>query len=149
MNFSSKYSQLAKKSKSLNLSFVLRVLLSLAAFAVDVAEGVLARAAALDLDEVRRRENRPQQDDVQQILAVVAGGHHADRDADARLGADVAVEKTGVPVQVVVGETDGHLLGVLHFGSHLDGEIGVVLAGKHGVGQLVQGLGDPAGVVLA
>ncbi|HAL55595.1 MAG TPA: hypothetical protein DCP63_03700 [Bacteroidetes bacterium] len=59
--------------------------LNLAAFFLGIAEGVLARSAALDLDEIGRRKNRAKQNDVQEVFAVVTGRHHADRTADTRL----------------------------------------------------------------
>lgn len=54
-----------------------------------LAEVVLAGASALDLDEVGRREDRPEEAEVQDIGAVVSRGHHADGDADAGLAGPV------------------------------------------------------------
>ena len=73
---------------------------------------MLAGAAPLDLDEVSRREDRPEQAEVENVGAVVAGGHHADGDADARLAGLVGRDEVGRAEQVVVGEVDGELLGV-------------------------------------
>ena len=93
-------------------------------------------------------KDRSKQDDVQEIFTVVTSRHHADGHADAGLCADVTFQKPGVPVEIVVGEADRHLLGVRHKRSHLDGKVGVVLAGKHRIGQFVQCLGNPGRMVL-
>ena len=45
-----------------------------------------ACAAAFDLDEVGGGEDGAEQSDVENVRAVVAGGHHADGDADAGFG---------------------------------------------------------------
>ncbi|OQC04805.1 MAG: hypothetical protein BWX80_02323 [Candidatus Hydrogenedentes bacterium ADurb.Bin101] len=124
------------------------MLLGLPTVFLGVAEGVLTRASALDLDEVGRGEDGAEQDNVEQVLAVVAGGHHAHGNANAGLGTDVAVEEASVAVEVVVREAGGHLLCVGHAGCHLDCEVRVVLAGIPGVGHLVQLLDDPRRVVL-
>ena len=76
-----------------------------------LVEAVLARAASLDLNEVGRREHRAHEGEVEDVRAVVAGGHHADGDADARLAGLVGVEEVCGAEQVVVGEVDGVLLG--------------------------------------
>ena len=69
--------------------------------------------------------------EVQDVRAVVAGGHHADRDADARLAGLVGRQEVGRAKQVVVGEIDGELLGVVDLRGDLHGEIGLVFAGEH------------------
>ncbi len=55
-------------------------------------EGEQPRAAAFDLDEIGRLENRARQRHVQEVFAIEAGGHHADGHADAR-AADVVIAK--------------------------------------------------------
>jgi hypothetical protein len=75
-----------------------------------LAEVVLAGAAALDLDEVGGREDGADQAEVEDVRAVVAGGHHADGDADAGLAGLVGGEEVGRAEQVVVGEVDRVLL---------------------------------------
>ena len=112
-------------------------------------EVVLARAAPLDLDEVGRREDRAEQAEVEDVRAVVAGGHHADRHADAGLAGLVSGQEVGRAEQVVVGEVDGELLGVGDLRGDLHGEVGLVLAGEHAVGHLVEDLRQLGGVVLA
>ena len=52
-------------------------------------------------------------------------------------------------IEVVVGETGRHLLGVRDQRSHLHGEIGVVLARKHFMRELIECLSDAAGMILA
>jgi hypothetical protein len=47
-------------------------------------EALPARAAPLDLDEIGRREDRAHQRQVEKVRAVVAGGQHAQRDADLK-----------------------------------------------------------------
>ena len=112
-------------------------------------EVVLAGAAPLDLDEVGRREDRAEQAEVEDVGAVVAGGHHADRHADPRLAGLVGGEEVARAEQVVVAEVDGELLGVRDLRGHLHGEVGLVLAGEHAVGHLVEDLRQLGGVVLA
>ena len=114
-----------------------------------LAEIVLARAAPLDLDEIGRREDRAEQAEVQNVRAIVAGGHHADGDADARLAGLVGGNEIGRTEQVVVREIDGVLLRAIDLRGHLDGEVGLVLAGKHPVGHLVENLRELGGVILA
>ncbi len=114
-----------------------------------LAEVVLARAAPLDLDEVGRREDRAEQAKVEDVGAVVACGHHADGDADARLAGLVGRDEVAGTHQIVVGEVDRKLLGVGHLRGDLHGKVGLVLAGKHAVGDLVEHLRQLGGVVLA
>ena len=150
MNSSSKYSQLAKKSKSLKAVFCGCCDAVLDAVVEELfAEVVLAGAAPLDLDEVGRREDRAEEAEVEDVRAVVAGGHHADGDADARLAGLVGGDEVGRAEQVVVGEVDGELLGVGNLRGDLHGEVGLVFAGEHAVGHLVEDLRQLGGVVLA
>ena len=114
-----------------------------------LAEVVLARAAAFDLDEVGRRKDRAEEAEVENVCAVVAGGHHADGHADAGLAGLVGGEKVGRAEQIVVGEVDGELLGVGNLRSDLHGEVGLVLAGKHLVGHFIEDLRQLGGMVLA
>ena len=114
-----------------------------------LTEVVLARAAAFDLDEVGGREDRAEEAEIQDVRAVVAGGHHADGHADPGLAGLVGREEVGRAEQVVVGEVDGELLGVGDLRGDLHGEVGLVLAGKHPVGHLVEDLRELGGVVLA
>ena len=85
-----------------------------------------AGAAPLDLDEVRGREDRAKQPEVQDIRAVVARGHHADGDAYAGLAGLVGGNEVARPQQVVVGEVDGELLRVGDLRRDLHGEVGLV-----------------------
>ncbi len=110
---------------------------------------MLARAAPLDLDEIGGREDRPEEAEVEDVGAVVAGGHHAHRHAHARLAGLVGGQEVGRAEQVVVGEVDGELLGVGDLRGDLHGEVGLVLAGEHAVGHLVEDLRQLGGVVLA
>ena len=64
---------------------------------------MLAGAAPLDLDEVGRREDRSKQTEIEDVGAIVAGGHHANRHADARLAGLVGGQEVGRTEQVVVG----------------------------------------------
>ena len=65
------------------------------------------------------------------------------------LARPVAVKEVGRAEQVVVGEVDGELLGVRDLRGHLHGEVGLVFAGKHPVGDLVETLRQLGRVVLA
>ena len=114
-----------------------------------LAEVVLARAASLDLDEVGGREDRAKEADVQDVGAVVAGGHHADRHADARLAGLVAGDEVARTKQIVVGEVDGELLGVGYLRGDLHREVGLVAAREHAIGHLIENLRQLRGVVLA
>ncbi len=69
-----------------------------------------ARSPPLDLDEIRRREDGPKQAEVEDVGAVVPGGHHAHRHANARLARLVTRDEVARTHQVVVGEVDGELL---------------------------------------
>src|SRR5215472_1807475 len=51
-------------------------------FRIADSESKAARAAAFDLNVLRGREDGPHQDDIQQILAVVARGEHIHGDSD-------------------------------------------------------------------
>ena len=87
--------------------------------------------------------------EVEDVGAIVTGGHHADGDADAGFAGLVGRDEIGGTEQVVVGEVDGVLLGVVDLGRDLYGEIGLVLAGEHLVGHFVEDLGQLGGMVLA
>ena len=108
-----------------------------------------ARAAPLDLHEIGGREDGAEQAEVQDVGAVVTRGHHAHRHADAGLARPVGLQEVGRAEQVVVREIDGELLGVCDLGGHLHGEVGLVFAGEHPVGHLVQNLRELGRVVLA
>ena len=103
-------------------------------------EIMLACAATLDLNEVGRGENWPEQADIEHIRAVVTCGHHADGHANAGLACFVAGDKIARPQQVVIAEIDRELLGVCNLGCHLNGKVGLVLAGEHHVGHFVEHL---------
>ena len=113
-----------------------------------VEEIVPAGAAPLHLDEVGRREYRSKKTEIEDVGAIVAGGHHANRNADPRLAGLVSGQEVGRTEQVVVGEIDGELLGVGYLRGDLYGEVGLVLAGEHAVGHLVEDLRQLGGVVL-
>lgn len=114
-----------------------------------MAEGEHARAAPFHLHEFGGRKDGAHQSQVEQVLAVIASGHHADGDAHARPGAAVAGQKMGAAGQVVVGKGDSHLLGVHHVRGNLHGKVRVVFAGEHEVRDLVENLGDPGGMAPA
>ncbi len=79
-----------------------------------LAKVVLAGATALDLDEIGGREDGAKQAQVQDVGAVVAGGHHAHGHAHPRLAGLVGGDEIAGAKQVVVGKVDGELLGVLN-----------------------------------
>ena len=108
-----------------------------------------ACATALDLDEVGRREDRPEHSEVENIGAIVTGGHHADGDADARLAGLVGGNEVAGAKQVVVGEIDREFLGIGNLRGNLHGEVRLILAGEHPVRHLVEDLRQLGGVVLA
>ena len=110
---------------------------------------MLAGAAAFDLDEVGGLEDRAEQSEVEQVGAVVAGGHHADRHADPSLAGLVGREEVARTEQVVVAEVDRELLGIGNLAGDLDCEVRLVLARVHAVGYLVQDLSQLGRVVLA
>src|SRR6185437_4400543 len=114
-----------------------------------VQKAVLARASAFDLDEIGRRKDRPEKANVEQIGTVVAGGHHADRDANASLAGLVGRDEVARAKQVVVGKVDGELLRVGHRTGDLHRKVGLVLAGKQAVGHNVEDLRQLSRVVLA
>src|SRR3970040_615417 len=99
-------------------------------------EIVLAGTAALDLDEVGGREDRTEETEVEDVGAVVAGGHHANRDTDACLAGLVGGQEIARAEQVVVAEVDGELLRIGYLGGDLDGEVRLILSWKHAVGPL-------------
>ena len=108
-----------------------------------------AGAAPLDLDEIGGREDGAEQAKIQNIGAVIAGGHHAHRDADTGLAGPIAGPEVGRTQQVVVGEVDGAILCICDLRGHLHGEVGPVLAGKHPVSDLVEDLRELGRVILA
>jgi len=112
-------------------------------------EVVFAGAAALDLDEVSGREDGAEKAEVEDVGAILAGGHHAYSDADACPAGTVGRKEIGGPEEVVVTEVDGELLGIGDGRGDLDGEIGVVPAGEHVVGHEVEHLGELGGMHLA
>ncbi len=61
-------------------------------------------AAPLDLDEVGRREDGTEQAEVQNVLTIIACGHHAHCHADPRLAGPVRRQEVGGPQQIVVGK---------------------------------------------
>ncbi len=109
---------------------------------------MIAGAAPLDLNEVRRREDRTDEAEIEDVGAVVSRGHHANRYADARLAGLVGGQEVGRAEQVVVAEVDAELLGVWDLRGDLHGKVGLVLAGEHAVGHLVEDLRQLRGVVL-
>ena len=112
-------------------------------------EVMLAGTTSLDLDEIGGRENGAEQAEIEDVGAVVTGGHHAHRHADAGLAGAVFRQKIARTEQVVVGEVDGELLGLLYLGGDLDGKVGLVPAGEGGISDLVENLRQPGCVVLA
>src|SRR5262249_23629175 len=62
----------SKEIEELEFLLLFDVLLNLTAFLLDESKRVFSGPATLDLDKVGRRENRPQQDNVEQILAIVS-----------------------------------------------------------------------------
>ena len=108
-----------------------------------------AGATALDLDEIRRRENRTEEAEIEDVRAVVAGRHHADRDAHPCLAGLVSGDEVARTEQVVVAEVDGELLGIRNLRRDLDCKIRLVFARKHAVCHLVENLCQLGGVVLA
>ncbi len=114
-----------------------------------VGEVVFPGAAPLDLDEVGGRKNGAEETEVENVRAVVAGGHHADGNADAGFAGFVGFEEVGGTEELVVGEIDGELLRVGNPRGDLNGEVGLVFSGKHPVRHFVEDLGEFCGVVLA
>ena len=72
----------------------------------------------------------PEEAEVEDVGAVVAGRHHADGDANARLAGLVGGQEVGGAEQIVIGEVDGELLGVGNLRGDLHGKVGLVLAGN-------------------
>ena len=114
-----------------------------------VAEAVFARTAPFDLDEIGGRENRAQEAEVEEVRAVVAGGHHADGDADASFAGEIFRREVTGTEQIVIGKVDGELLGIGHLRRDLHGEVGLVFPRKHLVGHHIKNLGEPGRVALA
>ena len=105
-----------------------------------IEEVVLSGAASLDLDEIRRREYRPEQAQIENVGAVVAGSHHADSYAYPRLTRPVLAPEVADPQEVVVGKVDRELLSGHHMRRNLHRKVRLVLARKHAVGDLVEEL---------
>ena len=61
---------------------------------------------SFDLDKVRWGEDRTEKTEVENIWAIVAGGHHADGDAYAHFAGLVGGDEIGRAEQIVVGEVD-------------------------------------------
>src|SRR5690606_25784477 len=99
-----------------------------------LAKIVLACSAALDLDEVGGRKDGAKQAEIEDVGAVVAGGHHAHGHTDPRLAGFVGRDEVSRAEQVVVGEIDCELLGICNRGRDLYGKVRLVLARKHAVG---------------
>ena len=112
-------------------------------------KAVLARAASLDLNEVRGGKDGSEESEVEDVGAVVSGGHHADGHADAGLAGLVRGQEVCRAEQTIVGEVDGHLLGVIDLGRNLCREVGLIPAGEHPVGHLIENLSDLSSMVLA
>ena len=83
------------------------------------AKVVLAGAPAFDLHKLRWRKHWAHQGQVEQIGAVVAGGHHAHGDANAGFAGFIGCQPIGRAQQVVVGEVDCELLRLGNEGSDL------------------------------
>ena len=64
-----------------------------------------ARAASLDLDKIGRREDRTHQTEIQNIFAIVAGGHHANGHTHAGFAGFVGLDEICRTAQVVVRES--------------------------------------------
>src|SRR5580704_343507 len=131
--------------------FLLRLLYYFPKLRVEklLAEIVFARTASLDLDKICWRKDRPEQAEVQNIRAIVAGCHHPDGDAYPCLACPIRGQEISRAQQIIVGEIDGELLGVADMRGYLHSKIGLVLAGKHLVSHEVQYLHDLGGVMLA
>jgi hypothetical protein len=106
------------------------------------------RAPALYLDKISWGKNGTHQTEVEDIGAIVSGGHHAYGYADPRFTGNIGAFKISGTGKPVVGKIDGELLGVAYPGTDLNGKIGVVFSGKQFVGVLVQQLGNFGRVIL-
>ena len=58
------------------------------------------------------KRDRTEETEVEDVGAVVAGGHHADRHANPRFAGLIGGDEVARSEQVVVAEVDGELLGV-------------------------------------
>ena len=94
-------------------------------------------------------EDRTEKTKVENIWAVVAGGHHADGDAYAHFAGLIGGDEVAGTEQIVVSEVDCILLRTVHLRGDLHSEVGLVFTGEHAVGHLVQNLGELGCVVLA
>src|SRR5690606_18849096 len=88
---------------------------------------VQTRAAPLHLNELGGREDRTHETEVENVFAIVTGGHHAHGDTDARLAGAVCVDEVGRAEQIVVREVYRELLCAGDAAGDLHGEIGLVL----------------------
>ena len=80
-------------------------------------------ASAFDLDKIGGRKNGAEETNVENIRAVVAGGHHANGDADTSLACFVGVKNIGGTEKIVVGKVDGELLCIGNLRGHLHGKV--------------------------
>ena len=104
---------------------------------------VLSRAASFHLDVVRGRLDRPAETQVQQVGAVVAGGHHGDGYAHPGLAGFVAWNCWICPIQAIrVGEGSTHFGGAVHVMGDLYGEIGAVFPRPPRVSDIVEFVGE-------
>ena len=87
--------------------------------------------------KIGRREDGAKEAEVEEVRAIVAGGHHADGDANAGLAGFVGGDEVGGAEQVVVGEIEGVLLRTVHLRGDLHGKVGTVFAGEQEVGNFV------------
>src|SRR5947199_4032094 len=83
--------------------FLLRLLYYFPKLLVEklLAEIVFARTASLDLDKICWRKDRPEQAEVQNIRAIVAGCHHADGDAYPCLACPIRRQELAVPKRLL------------------------------------------------
>ena len=103
-------------------------------------EVVLPSAPPLDLNEVRGREDRPHHCEVQNVGAVVAGCHHANRHTDTGAAGAVVFDEVTVAAKVVVGEVHRHLLSVRDVARDLHREVRPVSTGPQLVRHFIQDL---------
>ena len=113
------------------------------------AKVVFAGATALDLHKLGRRKHRAHQRKVEQVGAVVTGGHHAHGDAHAGFAGLVGGQAVGRAQQRVVGEIDGELLRICDAGRDLHGKVRLVATGEHGMRLFVEDLRELGRMGLA
>lgn len=73
---------------------------------------MFAGATAFNLDKIGRRKDRPEQAKIEQIRAIVASGHHTDRDANTRFTGFISRQKVSRAEQVIIGKVDSELLSI-------------------------------------